>query len=47
MAEELSIEIPNSKLMVFESGGHGLYWEVPELFNQSVIEFIKQHGEGV
>ena len=47
MAKELSSKIPNSKLIVFEQGGHGLYWEVPELFNESVIEFIKQHGEGV
>jgi len=45
MAEELSSEIPNSKLMIFEQGGHGLYWEVPELFNESVLNFIKQHGD--
>ena len=45
MAEELISEIPDSKLIVFEQGGHGLYWEIPELFNESVINFIKQHGE--
>jgi pimeloyl-ACP methyl ester carboxylesterase len=45
MAKELSSEIPNSKLLIFDQGGHGLYWEVPELFNESVINFIKQHGE--
>jgi len=44
MAEELNSEIPKSKLLIFEQGGHGLYWEVPELFNESVIDFIKQHG---
>jgi len=47
MAKELSSEISNSRLLIFEQGGHGLYWEVPELFNQSVIEFIKQHEEKV
>jgi pimeloyl-ACP methyl ester carboxylesterase len=45
MAQELSSEIPDSKLLIFEQGGHGLYWEVPELFNESVINFVKQHGD--
>jgi len=47
MAKKLSSKIPDSRLVIFEQGGHGLYWEVPELFNESVIEFIKKHGEGV
>ena len=47
MAEELSAEIPGSKLKIFEQGGHGLYWEVPELFNESVLTFIKQQGEEI
>ena len=41
MAEEMSSEIPNSKLVIFEQGGHGLYWEVPELFNKAVLDFVK------
>lgn len=41
MAEELHSEIPDSKLRIFDQGGHDLYWEVPELFNESVINFIK------
>ena len=40
MAEELHAEIANSKLIVFEQGGHGLYWEVPELFNEAVLDFV-------
>ena len=40
MAEELSSEIPGSKLQVFERGGHGLYWEIPDLFNAVVLRFI-------
>ena len=40
MAEELNSEIPSSKLLIFEQGGHGLYWEVPELFNKAVLDFV-------
>ena len=40
MAEELNSEIPNSKLLIFDQGGHGLYWEVPDLFNKAVLNFI-------
>ncbi len=40
MAQELSSEIPDSKLIVFEQGGHGLYWEVPDQFNKVVSEFV-------
>jgi len=45
MAKELNSEISNSTLLIFEQGGHGLYWEVPESFNESVITFIKQHDD--
>jgi pimeloyl-ACP methyl ester carboxylesterase len=41
MAEEMSSEIPNSKLLIFDQGGHGLYWEVPDLFNKAVLDFVK------
>jgi pimeloyl-ACP methyl ester carboxylesterase len=40
MAEELSSEIPDSKLLIFEQGGHGLYWEVPDQFNKAVLDFV-------
>jgi len=40
MAEELHSEIPDSKLKIFDQGGHGLYWEVPDLFNQAVLDFV-------
>ena len=41
MAEELYSEISDSELMVFENGGHGLYWEIPDLFNKAVLGFVK------
>ena len=44
MARELRSEIPNGKLLVFEQGGHGLYWEVPQLFNKAIVEFLKGQG---
>ncbi|MBL7217197.1 MAG: alpha/beta fold hydrolase [Deltaproteobacteria bacterium] len=40
MVKELHSEIPNSRLLIFDQGGHGLYWEVPHLFNKAVLEFI-------
>ena len=44
MAEEMKSEIPNAQLLVLEQGGHGLYWEVPELFNKAVVDFLNgQH----
>ncbi len=41
MVQELSTEIPHSKMLIFEQGGHGLYWEVPDLFNRAVLDFVK------
>lgn len=40
MAQELASEMPNAHVRIFEGGGHGLYWEIPALFNQAVIEFL-------
>ena len=42
MAEALKSEITNAKLVVFEQGGHGLYWEIPELFNKAVVDFLNR-----
>jgi pimeloyl-ACP methyl ester carboxylesterase len=40
MAKELEEEMPDAKLLVLEQGGHGLYWEVPKLFNRTVLNFL-------
>jgi 3-oxoadipate enol-lactonase len=40
MAEGLRTQIPNAELISFGQGGHGLYWEVPELFNRAVLDFL-------
>ena len=35
--------IPDSKLRVLEGGGHGFIWEIPDAFNQAVLEFLDAH----
>ena len=40
MAEKLASEIADSNLLIFDQGGHGLYWELPELFNEAVKDFV-------
>jgi pimeloyl-ACP methyl ester carboxylesterase len=40
MAKEIKSEMPDAKLMIFDEGGHGLYWEIPDLFNNAVINFL-------
>ena len=32
--------IANSRLEVLEGGGHGFLWEIPEAFNQAVMDFL-------
>lgn len=44
MAEEMKSEIPNAELLVFEQGGHGLYWEIPDLFNKAVVDFLNSQN---
>jgi 3-oxoadipate enol-lactonase len=43
MAKELEAEMPDARLSVLERGGHGLYWEIPNLFNKAVLDFLKDH----
>jgi len=45
MARELASGIPRAKLKIFDQGGHGLYWEVPHLFNKAVLDFLKSDAE--
>lgn len=35
--------IPGSELKIVAEGGHSLYWEQPELFNATLIDFFKRH----
>jgi pimeloyl-ACP methyl ester carboxylesterase len=35
--------IRNSEFIVVPNAGHSVYWEEPDLFNRSVLEFIRKH----
>jgi pimeloyl-ACP methyl ester carboxylesterase len=36
--------IPDNELVVVPEAGHSIHWERPELFNATVIDFIRRHG---
>ena len=33
--------IPNAKTVFFEESGHMLFWEEPDKFNQTLLEFVE------
>lgn len=35
---------PNCEMRVLKEAGHALYWEQPQAFNASVMDFVKRHG---
>jgi len=35
--------IKNSESVVIPEAGHSAYWEQPEIFNRTVLEFIRRH----
>lgn len=37
-------QFPNCELRVLKEAGHASYWEQPEAFNASVLDFIGRHG---
>jgi pimeloyl-ACP methyl ester carboxylesterase len=39
-ARQVAEAIPGAKLQILEGGGHCLFWEIPDTFNQTVIEFL-------
>ncbi len=41
--ETLKKEIRNSKLILFENSGHGLFWEEKDKLNKELIEFINEY----
>ena len=38
-----SARIKNSKSVIVPEAGHSAYWEQPEIFNQTVLDFIRRH----
>jgi pimeloyl-ACP methyl ester carboxylesterase len=39
----IAAEIPGSELVVIPESGHSSYWEQPEIFNRSILDFIAKH----
>jgi len=35
--------IKNSESVIVPEAGHSAYWEQPEIFNRTVLEFIRKH----
>jgi len=35
--------IPGSEVMIAPESGHSTYWEHPDLFNKTVLNFIAKH----
>jgi len=39
----LASHIPNAEFLVVPNAGHSVYWEEPELFDGTVLNFIRKH----
>ena len=39
----VAARIPSAETVVFENSGHSTYWEQPEVFNRTVLDFISRH----
>ena len=39
-------KIPNSKVVVVSNSGHAVQWEQPEIFNNTVLDFIRTKSPG-
>jgi len=46
LSEELAAGIPNAELVVLEGGAHGFNFEIPDKFNQAVLEFLAKVEKG-
>jgi 3-oxoadipate enol-lactonase len=42
LSEELAALIPRARLAVLEGGAHGFFIEIPNKFNQAVLEFLAE-----
>jgi len=46
LSEELAAGIPNAELVVLEGGGHAFSLEIPDKFNQAVLDFLAKVEKG-
>lgn len=42
LAGELAAAIPKARLQILNGGGHGFMWEIPDQFNQAVVDFLSR-----
>ena len=39
----IAARIPAAETVVFEDSGHSTYWEQPEVFNRTILDFIGRY----
>lgn len=39
----IAARIPGVETVVFEESGHSTYWEQPEVFNRTILDFVSRH----
>ena len=44
MLRMYAAKIPGAELRIVPEGGHSLYWEQPELFNRTLLDFFGKHS---
>ena len=35
--------VPDSEVVIVPDSGHAIYWERPDLFNRTILDFIGRH----
>jgi pimeloyl-ACP methyl ester carboxylesterase len=41
LLRQVGERIPNSRVVIVPDSGHGVQWEQPEIFNRTVLEFVR------
>ena len=41
----VAAQIPNSEVVIMREAGHSSYWEQPEAFNRTVLDFLARHSK--
>jgi pimeloyl-ACP methyl ester carboxylesterase len=41
----VAAQIPGSEVVIVPDTGHAIYWERPDVFNRTVLDFIGKHGK--
>ena len=44
MLRMYAARIPGAELKIVPEAGHSLYWEQPELFNRTLLDFFGRHS---